>query len=261
MHLLTSLHILVISSLLCHPSWADSSHSSAYVSFSNKDFSAAEQAFKKVLLNSPDSPSINYNLGNSLFQQQKYGEAIAFYRRAIALKPSFKEARYNLELAREQVDSDFSSYNSGGSSLLSNFDFVSGKAFRLILLVSYSLFWLSLLVGRSNTLGRALSPLRSIFLLCSLFSSISVFATTRNHQGHLVFKNPLSASKMPAVVLQDNFYLHSSADPASPSIVKLKSGEELLVEPTANNGDWLKFELPDNRFGWGKQVGVLVIPH
>jgi tetratricopeptide (TPR) repeat protein len=40
-----------------------------------------------------------YNLGNGFFKQEKYGDAIAAYRRALALDPNDMRAKWNLELA------------------------------------------------------------------------------------------------------------------------------------------------------------------
>jgi tetratricopeptide (TPR) repeat protein len=40
-----------------------------------------------------------YNLGNSFFQAQKYGEAIEAYKRALAFDPSDARAKWNLEIA------------------------------------------------------------------------------------------------------------------------------------------------------------------
>jgi Ca-activated chloride channel homolog len=40
-----------------------------------------------------------YNLGNALFKTEKYGDAIAAYRRSLVLDPSDVRAKWNLELA------------------------------------------------------------------------------------------------------------------------------------------------------------------
>jgi Ca-activated chloride channel family protein len=51
-----------------------------------------------------------YNLGNGYFKLEKYGEAIAAYRRALNLDPSDAKAKWNLELAlkkkKDQDDKD-----------------------------------------------------------------------------------------------------------------------------------------------------------
>jgi Ca-activated chloride channel family protein len=44
-------------------------------------------------------PEAHYNLGNVLFKQGKYGEAITHYNRALELRPDWPEARNNLQAA------------------------------------------------------------------------------------------------------------------------------------------------------------------
>lgn len=44
-----------------------------------------------------------YNLGNSLFQAQKYDQAIAAYIETLKRNPADRDAKYNLELARQQL--------------------------------------------------------------------------------------------------------------------------------------------------------------
>ena len=41
-----------------------------------------------------------YNLGNSLYSQQKMEESIAFYRKALELNPNDDDAKFNYELAK-----------------------------------------------------------------------------------------------------------------------------------------------------------------
>jgi Ca-activated chloride channel family protein len=48
-----------------------------------------------------------YNMGNALFKMDKYGDAIAAYRRALVLDPSDVKAKWNLELAlKKKKDED-----------------------------------------------------------------------------------------------------------------------------------------------------------
>jgi Ca-activated chloride channel homolog len=48
-----------------------------------------------------------YNLGNGLFKQEKYGDAIAAYRRALGIDPTDMRAKWNLELAlKKKKDKD-----------------------------------------------------------------------------------------------------------------------------------------------------------
>jgi tetratricopeptide (TPR) repeat protein len=53
-------------------------------------FTEAEIAYRKGLLKNNKSFEANYNLGNSLFRQKKYAEAMEQYKTSIALQPKEK---------------------------------------------------------------------------------------------------------------------------------------------------------------------------
>ena len=44
-----------------------------------------------------------YNLGNTLFREEKYQEAIAAYKASLKLNPEDKDAKFNFELARHRL--------------------------------------------------------------------------------------------------------------------------------------------------------------
>ncbi len=54
-------------------------------------FTEAEIAYRKGLIKNKNSFEANYNLGNALFRQKKYSEAIEQYNIAIATQPKEKE--------------------------------------------------------------------------------------------------------------------------------------------------------------------------
>jgi tetratricopeptide (TPR) repeat protein len=57
-----------------------------------------EEAFKSNDTNIQDRAY--YNLGNSLYSQQRIEESIAFYRKALELSPNDDDAKFNYELAK-----------------------------------------------------------------------------------------------------------------------------------------------------------------
>lgn len=63
------------------------------------DYAAAEQAFRGA---GQDRSADNsaYNLGNSLFQQQRYQEAVQAYDQVLANNPNHEDARFNRRLAQ-----------------------------------------------------------------------------------------------------------------------------------------------------------------
>ena len=71
----------------------------------NRMDEAAEE-YKKVITESAD-PELKskafFNLGNTFFQQQKFGESIQAYKEALKIKPNDEEAKKNLMLALRQL--------------------------------------------------------------------------------------------------------------------------------------------------------------
>jgi Ca-activated chloride channel homolog len=67
-----------------------------------------EEALKSENTNIQDRAY--YNLGNSLYNQQKMEESIAYYRKALELNPNDDDAKFNYELAKyiaqQQQDQD-----------------------------------------------------------------------------------------------------------------------------------------------------------
>lgn len=67
----------------------------------------AEQTLRKLAQDSTrtdiERADVAYNLGNSLFMQQKFKEALTSYRDAMRLNPDDQEAKYNYALTKEML--------------------------------------------------------------------------------------------------------------------------------------------------------------
>jgi Ca-activated chloride channel homolog len=89
--------------------------------YKSSKFTDAEIAYRKGLLKNPRSFEANYNLGNALFRQKKYSEALERYNNAISIKPDEKE----------KIAAAF--HNTGNSLLLDNKIEESIKAYEMAL--------------------------------------------------------------------------------------------------------------------------------
>lgn len=67
----------------------------------------AEKTLRKLAQDSTrtalDRADVGYNLGNTLFMQQKFKEALTCYRDAMRLNPDDKQAKYNYALTKEML--------------------------------------------------------------------------------------------------------------------------------------------------------------
>ena len=70
------------------------------------EFDSARDSFDKSLKSSDKQVKSKayYNLGNTLYKNNKKEEAIKYYRKALELNPNDKEAKFNYELLKYQPD-------------------------------------------------------------------------------------------------------------------------------------------------------------
>lgn len=89
--------------------------------YKSSKFTEAEIAYRKGLVRNPKSVEANYNLGNALFRQKKYSEALEKYNAAAALQTSDKK----------KLAATF--HNAGNSLLVDNKIEESIKAYKMAL--------------------------------------------------------------------------------------------------------------------------------
>ena len=71
-------------------------------------FQHAANAFQTVLLkvNVPNKAAVHYNLGNAQFKMRDFSAAIASYRSSLRLNPHDEDAKHNLALALQQLETE-----------------------------------------------------------------------------------------------------------------------------------------------------------
>ena len=72
--------------------------------FQRGDLEMAKQAFEQSLKTNDNKlkSKAMYNLGNTFYKNEKKDEALAFYRKALELDPTDKEAKFNYEFLKYQ---------------------------------------------------------------------------------------------------------------------------------------------------------------
>ena len=71
--------------------------------YSKGDYSAASELYEQVLKTDQVAPELYYNLANSYYKMNETGRSILNYERALRIKPNYKAARVNLEMAQQKV--------------------------------------------------------------------------------------------------------------------------------------------------------------
>lgn len=215
-------------------------------------WSDAVTAYEAILATGRTAPELQYNLGNAWFKAGEPARAILCYERALKLDPSYDDARYNLEYAREQTQDridvvpEFIIERWGRSACyLLDSDtwtvlfFVFGILFAGLLLT----FLLSARTSwkRVGFYGGIVVLLLS--LLCLDFAHWQL-ADYRKADSAIVMRPVCSAKSSPSEAsAKDLFVLHEGT--------KVKILDEV--------GGWKNIELSDGRTGWVPAADIEVI--
>ena len=215
-------------------------------------WSDAIAAYEAILATGRTAPELQYNLGNAWFKAGEPARAILCYERALKLDPSYDDARYNLEFAREQTQDridvvpEFIIERWGRSACyLLDSDtwtvlfFVFGILFAGLLLT----FLLSARTSwkRVGFYGGIVVLL--LALLCLDFAHWQL-ADYRKADSAIVMRPVCSAKSSPSEAsAKDLFVLHEGT--------KVKILDEV--------GGWKNIELSDGRTGWVPAADIEVI--
>ncbi len=215
-------------------------------------WSDAVTAYEAILATGRTAPELQYNLGNAWFKAGEPARAILCYERALKLDPSYDDARYNLEFAREQTQDridvvpEFIIERWGRSACyLLDSDtwtvlfFVFAAVFAVLLLA----FLLSARTSwkRVGFYGGIVVLL--LALLCLDFAHWQL-ADYRKADSAIVMRPVCSAKSSPSEAsAKDLFVLHEGT--------KVKILDEV--------GGWKNIELSDGRTGWVPAADIEVI--
>ena len=215
-------------------------------------WSDAVTAYEAILATGRTAPELQYNLGNAWFKAGEPARAILCYERALKLDPSYDDARYNLEFAREQTQDridvvpEFIIERWGRSACyLLDSDtwtvlfFVFAAVFAVLLLA----FLLSARTSwkRVGFYGGIVVLL--LALLCLDFAHWQL-ADYRKADSAIVMRPVCSAKSSPSEAsAKDLFVLHEGT--------KVKILDEV--------GGWKNIELSDGRTGWVPASDIEVI--
>lgn len=96
-----------------HPDLLEARFGAGWAAYKKDDFERALSEFESVLAS--DDPDLRaksfYNLGNSLYRKGRVEESNRAYRRALELSPVDRDAKYNYELTRRQLENRENSEN------------------------------------------------------------------------------------------------------------------------------------------------------
>jgi len=223
--------------------YVDSLWVSAVNAYSDGNYSLARQDFGAIAELGLSSPELYTNLADACFKNRELGSAILYYERALKLDPSYKDAKYNIEIARAQTQDRIESVP----------EFFLTTWNRKLCYTLSSDVW--------ATLALAFAALTVILVLVFLLSRRSVWRKTG-------FFSAIVTLLVFVVCLADALWQKNDFNKCDKAIVTIpvcsakstpsgSSNVDLFVihEGTKVNvldnvGQWTNIELADGREGW-----------
>lgn len=212
----------------------------ANTQYAEGNYMEAAVLYEQVLVEQP-APEVYYNLGNAYFKQGELAQAILAYERALRLKPSFKDAKHNLQFAQSRIIDNIEDTH---SFFLSNWLKAVRNALRqrVWIIVSISLFILALLGFFVFAFSQTIGLRKTAFYISVVSFIISVVACV--NAGSL-YQRDTQCSE--AIITQGIVNAKSSPDRSGNDLFTVHEGTK--VEITEVIGDWCCVQVGNN-IGW-----------
>lgn len=221
---------------------AEKSWDAANKAYQEADYKRAETLYRAILEQGLYSAKLYYNLANTLFKQEKLGEAILYYNKALRLSPADEDVRHNLEYAEnstkdsiEQIPEFFLfAWIRAVRNLMSCDGWTIFSLVILVIGLAAALFYLLAQRISTRKAGFYVMVLAALlFLVATLFANYERKAIV-NHNEAIVMSSAVSVKSSPDRAATELFVLHEGT--------KLSIGERM--------DGWVEVRIADGRKGW-----------
>ena len=193
------------------------------------------------ILTEQQAPEVYYNLGNAYFKQGELAQSILAYERALRLKPSYKDAKHNLQFAQSRIIDNIEDTH---SFFLSNWIKAVRNALsqRVWTVLSISLFILALVGFFFFAFSQTIWLRKTAFYLSIVALVISVVACA--NAGSLYQRD---TQRSEAIITQGVVNAKSSPDRSGNNLFTLHEGTKVEIHEVI--GDWCCVHVGNN-IGW-----------
>jgi tetratricopeptide (TPR) repeat protein len=208
--------------------------------YAEGNYAEAATMYEQMVVDQP-SAEVYYNLGNAYFKQGELAQAILAYERALRLKPSYKDAQYNLQFAQSRIVDNIEDTQ---SFFLSNWMRAVRNALsmQVWMWLSIGLFILMLLgfflFAFSQTVW-----LRKTAFYCSIVALVISIAACVNASS--LYQRDTERAE--AIITQGIVNAKSSPDRSGTDLFTIHEGTKVRITDVI--GDWCCIHVGNN-IGW-----------
>lgn len=223
----------------------------ANAAYVDGQYSYAIELYEELLKQNLEAPQLYYNLGNAYFKENRLGQAILNYERALRLKPGDDNTIYNLEIARgRMVDlinpTPLIFYERWWKLIFTMFSADTWAKLALVFLTLTLSFVGSFLFFKTRGMKKVAFGLTLIGILFMLLSFFSARA-----QHYHTFE------KKEAIVMVQRATAKSSPGDNSPDLFVIHEGSKAQI--TGELGQWYEVRLANGNVGWVKKSALEII--
>ena len=210
--------------------------------YSKGEYKIAASAYEKIIANQGVSPELYYNLGNAYYKSGEVGKSILNYERALRLRPTYDDAKTNLEMAQLKVVDNVVQippffvmrWIDGLMKLLTSNQWLVLSLFFWTLTLTSILFFI---FGKTLTYRKASFYVAIVFIGLSVFSGL--FSGIRKYQ--MVNHNE-------AIILSGAVNIKSSPDKSGTDLFLLHEGTKVKIKSTLDK--WVEVVIGNGNVGW-----------
>lgn len=210
--------------------------------YSKAQYDKAIVAYQQLLSDNLQSASVYYNLGNCYYKQNKIGQAILYYKRALKIQPKDEDAQFNLKLAlqktEDKIDSAPQLFLSEWKTGLAGWLGESGWAWLSIVclilaLAGFALFRLGQRIFQKQ-LGFYSGIVFLLLFIGAFLLGRSAISINKDRSNAIILSPTVTALSAPSETATKLFVLHE--------------GTEVKIRNTEAN--WTEIEIANGNSGW-----------
>ncbi len=248
----SSFKSLIVAAFLCFglasfPSLAQEAQTfdAANLLYEQGDYAQAAAAFQTLIEQGQSSAATHFNLGNSLYQLGRTGEALREYHTALALSPRDPDVQANIQFTREKLGTETAIPRSFWQQFLLQ---ITLNEWTLIALIPYWI-WLTSAASLSLFPNRPawLPGLTKFMCLCCLGMGLLLLGAANER-----------LKKRYAVIVSDEAVVRFGPFEESKSSHNLVDGIE--VQLLDQKDDWYQIKDPKGQLGWLKGDQITALP-
>ena len=216
--------------------------------YAKAQYTEAAKLYEQLVSNNEIAPELYYNLGNSYYKLGEIGKSILNYERALRLKPTYEDAKFNLEMARTKVVDNVVQVPSffimrwidSFIKLMSSNQWFWLSA---VLLFISIIFFFVFIFGFSSLLRKSTFYFGVFFLsftiLTGFFSGIRKGQMAKHNQ---------------AIIMVGTIIVKGSPDKSGTDLFQLHEGTKVNVK--SELGDWTEIVLGNGNVGWLENANI-----